>query len=282
MICYPIAVGPVVTRLFVAGTEGPPVFLIHGLTSRADRLKATAEKIAAQGYQVYVPDMPGHGFATKNPAHGQSIGGYRDFVLGLMDVLGIEKAVLIGTSVGGHVVGALACAHPERVTALTMIGSLGFYPIPPERPVAVKAGIADMSLEAMRSRLLRVFTDPKFVTDELVLEDVKVNTSPGAVDSLNAFADYMAAGYNDDLVLDGLAKLQGRFPLLLIWGEDDKSVSVEEGRKARAVLTKADLVVLSNVNHTPYIERPDWFEPIILDFLAGHTRRFQAPGVTWS
>jgi 2-hydroxy-6-oxonona-2,4-dienedioate hydrolase len=281
MICYPMNVGPVVTRVFAAGDGGPAVLLIHGFTSRADRFRATAEAIAAKGYRVFVPDLPGHGFATKDPRHDHSIGGYRDFVISLMDALGLERASLIGTSLGGHVVGAVACKVPERVAALTMIGSLGLAPLPLERAHAMKAGLADMSLAAMRTRLLRVFCDPRFVTDQLVLEDVKVNTSPGAVASLSALADYMATRINQDLVLDGFGALAGRFPLLLVWGEQDASVPVEVGRAARAALPAARLAVLAGANHTPYIERPDLFEPIILDLLAGQLGRFEAPDVTW-
>src|ERR1700722_9103662 len=132
MICYPLAVGSFVTRLFAAGDVGPPVLLIHGFTSRADRFRGTAEALAAKGYRVFIPDLPGHGFATKDPRHDHSIGGYRDFVIGLMDQLGLERATLIGTSLGGHVVAAVACKLPERVAALTMIGSLGVAPLPPE------------------------------------------------------------------------------------------------------------------------------------------------------
>jgi hypothetical protein len=68
-----------------------------------------------------------------------------------------------------------------------------------------------MSPETMRARLLTVFSDPRFVTDELVREDVLVNTCPGAKDSLGGFVGYMAARFNEDLVADGLAALGDRF-----------------------------------------------------------------------
>jgi pimeloyl-ACP methyl ester carboxylesterase len=281
MICYPMAVGPVITRVFEAGDVGPPVLLIHGYTSRADRFRATAQAIAARGYRVFVPDLPGHGFATKDPRQDHTIGGYRDFVLGLMDALGLERAALIGTSLGGHVVGAVACQCPERISALTMIGSLGMAPLPPERAQAIKAGLADMTPAGMRNRLLRVFCDPRFVTDELVQEDVKINTSPGAVASLTMFADYLTTRFNQDLVLDGLGALGGRFPFLLLWGDQDASVPVEVGRAARAALPAARLAIFHGVNHTPYIERPDLFEPVIFDLLGGRLGCFAAPDVTW-
>jgi 2-hydroxy-6-oxonona-2,4-dienedioate hydrolase len=276
-----MAAGSVVTRVFAAGEAGPPVILLHGLTSRADRFRGTAEALAAKNYRVVIPDLPGHGFATKDPSHDHSIAGYRDFVIGVMDGLGLERASLVGTSLGGHVAGAVACKMPERVTSLTMIGSLGLSPLARERMLAIKSGIADMSLAAMRNRLLRVFKDPKFVTDELVREDVAINTSPGATACLNAFTDYMVERFNDDLVLDGLATLAGRLSVLLLWGEEDASVPVEIARAARASLPRAKLAIIGGVNHTPYIERPDLFEPIILDFLAGRLGSFKAPEISY-
>jgi pimeloyl-ACP methyl ester carboxylesterase len=145
----------------------------------------------------------------------------------------------------------------------------------------IRLGLADMSPEAMRARLLTVFSDPRFVTDEFVREDVLVNTSPGAKDSLGRFVGYMAARFNKDLVADGLAALGDRFPLLLLWGEADQSVPVEVGRDARNRLPHARLATFANTNHTPYMERPELFNRMILDFLNGNIGSYAAPGVTY-
>ncbi|MEJ0068638.1 MAG: alpha/beta fold hydrolase [Pseudomonadota bacterium] len=281
MIVYPVAAGAVLTRVFEAGDAGPAVVFLHGLTSRADRFRQTLEPFAAAGYRVYAPDLPGHGFATKDPSHDHSIGFYRDFVLALLDRLEIEQAVLIGTSLGGHVMAAAACHSPGRVRALVTIGSLGYAPVAAERVARIRAGLADWSPAAMRARLLTVFTDPRFVTDDLIREDIRINTSPGARESLARFADYMATRFNQDLIVDGLAALGDRFPTLLLWGEDDQSVPVEIGRAARRALPQARLATIRGVNHTPYLERPDLFNPIVLDFLAGRLGAFAHPDVTY-
>ena len=281
MICYPFAVDNVMTRVFEAGTGDKVVVLQHGLTSRADRWRQTVAALAAQGYHVYAADLPGHGFASKDSSCDQSISGYRDFLLRFLDKIGAKRAHLVGTSLGGHVVAAAAISQPERIETLTMIGSLGLLPIPAERIATVRSWLSDMSASAMRERLLRVFTDPRHVTDDLVQEDVMVNTSPGAVASLERFLDYMQARFNDELVLQDLVSLGGRFPLLLLWGEMDQSVPVSVAHAARQALPHARLVTLAAVNHTPYIERPDLFEPVLLDFMSGQHGRFVADGVAY-
>ncbi len=168
MIHYPVGVGDTVTRVFEEGTGSKTLVLLHGLTSRADRFVATLPPLAEAGYHVYAIDLPGHGFATKRAGFDHSIPGYRDFVLSFLDKIGAGRAALVGTSLGGHVMGAVACKAPERVEHLVMIGSLGLAPVSAERVGQIRTGLADMSLAAMRNRLLTVFTDPRFVTDALV------------------------------------------------------------------------------------------------------------------
>ena len=78
MIAYPLAAGGIVTRLFESGTSGRPILLLHGFTSRADRWRQTAIDLGARGYRVFVPDLPGHGFATKSASFNHSVSGYRE------------------------------------------------------------------------------------------------------------------------------------------------------------------------------------------------------------
>jgi pyruvate dehydrogenase E2 component (dihydrolipoamide acetyltransferase) len=282
MLMYPLAVGQTVTRVFEAGQRAaPPLILVHGLTSRADRWRQNLEPLAATGYRVFALDLPGHGFATKSASGDHSIAGYRDFILAFLDKIEAPQAVLVGTSLGGHIVAAAACHQPQRVRALVMIGSLGLQPVTTERVEKIRTGLADMSFEAMRRRLLTVFSDEHFVTDELVREDVLVNTSPGAAGCLSRFCGYMAERFNRDLVLDGLAALGKALPLLLVWGEEDQSVPVAVGRAARERLVDAKLVTFARTNHTPYMERPELFNRVLIDFLGGRLGSFAAPELTY-
>jgi pimeloyl-ACP methyl ester carboxylesterase len=282
MIIYPLAAGGIVTRVLRAGETGPNILLLHGFTSRADRWRQSVVDFAAQGYRVFAPDLPGHGFATKSETFDHSVRGYRDFILDLLDRLGLDRVTLVGTSLGGHILAKVAAHSPERATHLVMIGSMGLQALGSDRVKAIRAGLADMSPAAIRSRLLSVFTDPSHVSDDLVTEDVLVNTSPGAAESLAKFGAYLASDYNEDLVLDDLAALDGKVPLLMIWGEDDKSMPVEIARMARKRLPHSKLATLGHVSHTPYIENPEAFQEIIREFLTGRAGDKPLPGVTYT
>jgi 2-hydroxy-6-oxonona-2,4-dienedioate hydrolase len=129
MMMYLMAVGRMLTRVLEAGDVGaPPIVLVHGPTSRADRWQRNIEALAADGYRVFAPDLPGHGFASKGSDTDQSVPAYRDFIIDFLDTINADQAVLVGTSLGGHVVGSVACRQPQRIKALVMIGSLGLQP----------------------------------------------------------------------------------------------------------------------------------------------------------
>lgn len=283
MIMYPMAVGGRMTRVLEAGSAGRPVMvLVHGLTSRADRWRGNIDALAAAGYHVYAPDLPGHGLSVKDPATDHSVPAYGRFLLDFLDAIGAEKAVLVGTSMGGFVAGDAACTAPERVAALVVIGSAGFREVPSERIPGMRQFFSDMSPAAVRTRLLTVFSDPRHVTDELVAEDMRINTSPGAVECLDRFLDYMATGVNGDLLTGRINAVAARAPVLMMWGEQDNSIGVEVGRAAHANIPGARLVTFANTNHTPYMERPLLFNRTLLAFLAGTLKGPLDPLMTYA
>jgi pimeloyl-ACP methyl ester carboxylesterase len=280
MIVYPYGVGAVTTRIIEAGQGDDVLLLLHGFTSRADRWRGNIDGLAALGYRVIAPDLPGHGFASKDPTFDHSVGGYRDFILAILDRLQIRRAVMVGTSLGGHVLADLACRTPERVTKLVMIGSMGLQELGDDRVAAIRRGLEDMSVQAIKARLTSVFSDASLVTEDLIQEDMLANTSPGAQQSLQAFGKYLAAGFNNDLVSDRLAEIADRIPVLLLWGEQDRSAPVEIARAARSNLPNSRLAVIAGTNHTPYMECPTLFQQILEAFLRDRLQSFSNPDVT--
>lgn len=281
MICYPFGVGSTVTRVFESGDAGAPVILlVHGLSSRADRWVRNIDALAAAGFRVIAPDLPGHGFATKDPAYDHSIPGYADFVLGLLDAMQIPRATIVGTSLGGHIVAHAVLRQPERAERLMMIGSTGLAPTPAARAQGFRDWIMHLTPDAHRPKLQNVFTDKSLATEAMVVEDVLFNTSPGASACFDKFLTYMAGPINDDLVLERLPAIAEQVPLLLFWGVDDTSVSVDIGRAARDRLPRARLVTVEHLNHTPYYENPPLFNEVLLKFIAGRLDSVQAPGLT--
>lgn len=105
--------------------ETPNVFLLHGSPSGGGRdFAALAPPLAAAGYTVYAPDLPGFGASTQRPPD-YSIKANARIVLAAMDDLNIQRAHVIGWSLGGGAAIWMADLEPQRVASLTLMGSIG-------------------------------------------------------------------------------------------------------------------------------------------------------------
>src|SRR5690349_23679545 len=114
-------------RYFEAG-EGVPVVLLHGasLGSSADVWTRNLAPLAGHGLRVIAPDLPGFG-ETDNPKD-YSLAYRRDFVLKLMDVLGITRASIVGHSQSGRIALELAFRQPERIAKAVIVGTGSLLP----------------------------------------------------------------------------------------------------------------------------------------------------------
>lgn len=259
MIQYPLTIHGTRTRVLDAGQTGPVVLFIHGLSTRADRWRGALEALAAQGCRAIAFDLPGHGLADKPEDFDYSSGGLAGYTLGVMDALGIERAHLVGTSLGGHVASLVALRAPERCDSLYLVAPLGLAPVSREAGDGIRRSVRDVSIEGVRAKLRNVFIDSSLATEALITEESRVNGSAGGVQALSALADYLVERLNDELVTDELAPLAERLPVGLLWGEHDRMVPLAVGEAAARALGMAELPVMAGVGHAPYVERPAEF-----------------------
>lgn len=268
MISYPLRIANIDTRVIEAGSSGEPIVLVHGTGGRADRWLRNMDALSAAGYHAYAFDLPGHGFASKGASLDCSVPGYRKFLAAFLDEMKIAKAVIVGTSLGGHVVASYACEHPDRVRAIVLSGSMGLVPLGAEARARVEAGANNQSYEGVKGKLGRVIFDPALVTQDFVEEEFRINNSFGAKESFATLGRYIGQRLDDDVVGDRLAKLTPGLPTLLLWGAEDKTVPLSAGEAAARLLPGARLVVLPKAAHTPYYERAADFNAVLCDFLA--------------
>ena len=100
--------------------RGAPIVFIHG--SGASHLVWGAQvRALGEITRAVALDLPGHGRST--PPGRDSMDGYRDAVLGLLDALGVDRAVMVGHSLGGGIAQTLAFSHPDRVAGLGLVGT---------------------------------------------------------------------------------------------------------------------------------------------------------------
>ncbi|MYC07353.1 MAG: alpha/beta hydrolase [Chloroflexi bacterium] len=104
--------------------DGPPILALHGLASSAHWYDIIAPLLRDR-YRIVAPDQRGHGQTTQ-ASNGYGWHSVASDAVGLLDLLGIEKAIVFGHSWGGNVAVATAAHYPDRVAALVMIDG-GFF-----------------------------------------------------------------------------------------------------------------------------------------------------------
>jgi pimeloyl-ACP methyl ester carboxylesterase len=108
-------------RLDDSGGGGPVVVGLHGLTATRRYVVMGSRVLERAGHRVVLYDARGHGSSAPSPARDYSYASLADDLLAVLDALELERAVLVGASMGAHTAARFALDHPERVSALGMI-----------------------------------------------------------------------------------------------------------------------------------------------------------------
>jgi len=265
-ICYPLPVGSGVTRIIEAGS-GPAVLFCHGLGARADRWRGTVERIADLGYRAIAWDLPGHGFASKEADGPSDVPALAGHALALMDALEVTDGVLVGTSLGAHIVAYAACRAPQRVHGLALVGALGVVPIDQVVAETISRNVRVAKRELFRGKLSFVLHDPASVTEAMIEEEWRMNTAPGATEAFGRMGDYLTSRIGADYVAAQCRALFSPDQMLLIWGAEDRAVPLSVGHQCREALGGPDLAVIPQANHCPYLEQPEAFDAALRPFL---------------
>lgn len=267
MICYPTVVGTSLTRALEHGSGDDLVLFLHGVGARADRWRHNVQALGQNGRRCVALDLPGHGFAAKGANFNYSVDGYVEFVASYIRQWSPVRAHLVGTSLGAHISATVACRHPDLVAGLVLVGATGLFPIGPEAAGNIARRQVDRSREGIAVKLAHVFHDPSLVTPALVEEEFLINNSPGSDETFAALARYFVEGIDRDVIGPELARKSSALPIMAIWGESDRTVPLELGRRAAALLGNIPLEVIGASAHVPYLERPELFNPLVARFL---------------
>ncbi len=266
MMQFPLTIDGVTTRVLQAGHSGPAVLFIHGLSTRADRWKPALERLGARGFRAIAFDLPGHGLADKPAQFDYSSPALATFSLGVLDALDIGHAHVVGTSLGGHIAALAAMQAPARCDSLYLVAPLGLAPIAPEAGEGIRRSVRNVSVEGVRAKLANVFVDPAFATEDLIVEESRINSSNGAVEALVALGDYIVERLNGELVAEPLVAFAAGKRVGLLWGEHDRMAPLAVGHAAAQALGCGPLPVMAGTGHAPYVEQPDVFVQHWVDF----------------
>jgi pimeloyl-ACP methyl ester carboxylesterase len=264
---------------YVTGGSGELVLLLHGIGSDASIWRHTLSALM-QRYTVYAPDMLGCGQSEK-PALDYSVEAMTHYVHNFMLAVGIERAHVIGHSLGGGIALILQGLFPERVDRLALVSSGGFGR---ELHWLLRINALPGALQA-----LSILSDPRAGAIGLsrALERRRMRRLAAAYDgespTLLHRLQHPEARWAFVRMARSTVGLRGQKmsalphlpaltkPVLLVWGERDRILPAAQGYRAAALLPNAHLAVPPHASHRPQLEAPKAFNEAVLAFLAAKT-----------
>ena len=243
--------------------QGEALVLLHGLLGEMDHWEPALESLG-ETCRAMAPLLPIFDPLLVQP----TIPALAEHVVRGLDGLGIERAVVGGNSLGGHVALTVALRWPARVSGLILAGSSGLF----ERGFTRNVPHVPTT-EYVRSKMEEVFYDPALVTPSWV-ESVRriVTTRASALRVL-----HFARAAKRDSLEDRLPEVAA--PTLLVWGKDDRVTPVEVAERFHTLIPDSELVYITNCGHAPMLEHPETFSEIVEEWLRETApRRREAPG----
>jgi pimeloyl-ACP methyl ester carboxylesterase len=232
--------------------EGQPIFCIHTAGQSGVQYRYPARELAALGYRVIVPDLPGHGRSEPSPGGAvTSLGDYASWCVSAIEKLGLDKPVVLGCSIGGKISLDVACSMGDRISAVIAMAASA-------EPGVINVNGLRRELEdiAAPSRRDRTFYGTRAVVGSNVTdaerdmiaqmhcrEDAEVSTSD-------------LIGWGSHQVFDRLKNIAA--PAHLVLGSDDLWVDPAAVQRAVTEIDEADYSYLDGIGHYPMEEMPNF------------------------
>ncbi len=235
--------------------QGPTVLLLHGVMASLHTWDGWVEALADR-YRFIRIDVPG--FGLSDPAPSLEDEAILRLVNGVLDAYGVERAVVVGNSLGGYIAALYAAHEPGRVQALTLISPAGYpQPMPwllrmASWPVIGKPFEWATPRPVVRHVLNDVYGDAAPVTEATVERYFELNRARGNRKATRAVLREMAE--RRDQKPAWVSKIEA--PTLLLWGELDNWVPVELADQWLEDVRHAELIRYPEAGHVAMEEIP--------------------------
>jgi pimeloyl-ACP methyl ester carboxylesterase len=255
---------------YVEMGDGPPVVLVHGLSGCWQNWLENIPDLARR-HRVVALDLPGFG-ESELPKEEISIPGYGRFVDAFLGEIGIERASVIGNSMGGFIAAEASISHPSRVEKLVLVSAAGLVRVGNRQLYMLERAArlfhpATAAFLARREHLVRrpklrrrmlygVVRYPERIEPELAYEVASGAGKPGFLDALDAIMHYDFR--------DRLPELSAS--TLIVWGRNDRIVPVAGAYEYEQLIPNARRVIFEDTGHVPMLERPARFNRLVEEF----------------
>ncbi len=236
---------------YIEKGEGKTFILLHGLFGALSNFKAVTDFLA-KTHRVLIPKLP----IYELPLLKTNVGNLSEFLHEFIEHKGIEKASLLGNSLGGHVALVYANDHPDKVDMMVLSGSSGLY----ENAFGGSFPRRE-DKNFLREKIALTFYDPDMVTDELVDECHEAVNNRSKVIRILSIAK-SAIRHNMRSVIPNYP-----MPFCLIWGKNDTITPPNVAEELQATLKDSTLYWIDKCGHAPMMERPEEFIQHLGDWL---------------
>ncbi|MGI9418461.1 MAG: acetoin dehydrogenase dihydrolipoyllysine-residue acetyltransferase subunit [Geminicoccaceae bacterium] len=240
--------------------DGAPVIFIHGFGGDLNNWMFNQEALS-EGHTTYAIDLPGHGGSTKDVGAGD-LGVFTSAVLAFMDAQSIDKAHLVGHSMGGATALSIAAEKSERVASATLIAPAGLG-------ADINMDYIDGFISQSRAKKLRgvlemLVADPDAITYEMVEEVIKFKRVDGVGPALATLRDgLMPGGTQATDLRASLSTLAA--PAQVLWGVEDRILPAAhaDGLPDNVTVTKYE-----KTGHMPHMEKAAEVNALIGEIIA--------------
>jgi Predicted hydrolases or acyltransferases (alpha/beta hydrolase superfamily) len=252
--------GAKIRYLEAGDASKPTVILLHGLGSQAEAWQFSIGALA-QNYRVIAPDQVGFGKSDK-PFLKYRVGTYVDFLDKFMSELKIERAHLIGNSMGGWVAALTAIRYPNRVEKIVLVDAAGIMPASLNEADIYQ--LNNSTREEVRANMKRIFANPIFQNNEALVDQFMIQRiATGDGYTINSLIESIKR--REDFLNERLGEIKK--PTLIIWGKQDGLLPVADAYTFNKGIQGSELQIFENCGHVPQFEKPQEFNTAVLKFL---------------
>src|SRR3989440_3546665 len=256
--------------------SGPPVVLVHGMVNSSRHWEAVALRLARE-YTVIAPDLIGHGDSA-TPRGDYSIGAHAAVIRDLLALIGIERATIVGHSLGGGIAMQFFYQFPQRTERLVLVssGGLGQEVSPMLRTAALPGAVGLLWATAHPRLLGALWRAGEWLRLRGFGKGVYLQAIVRALRPLEQAAGRTAFLQTLRAVIDVHGQrvsardrlyLLGAMPTLVAWGERDHTIPLAHGREAHEAIPGSRFETLPRAAHFPHLEDPEGLAAILRDFL---------------
>ena len=247
-------------RYFEYGTSSNTVIFVHGLGASAERWEYIIPYFR-KNYRVIALDLPGFGLSDKPPID-YTIDFFVRSLSEFIDKLGIQNSILIGSSLGGQIITELAIAEHKLINKLVLVSPSGVVNYSTSVLDAYIGAAISPNQENARKAFFMMNGQNKDVDSKIVDDFITRMNMPNAK---KAFLSAIISNKESKISCEKLANVS--IPSLIIWGEQDPVIPKENAELFFSCIKNCQFVEMKECGHTPFVEEPEKFSKIVLEFL---------------